>query len=110
MFRGLQINRELSFLQFGGLVKGGGNYCNEKKKTIYDFSFINIYIYKKKTKTYQCFSMNCERAIYKKITILSLVVSLVLGIYDFFIVLLVITIKKNILISNLMFFNNIIIK
>jgi len=38
--------------------------------------------------------MNCERAIYKKITILSLVVSLVLGIYDFFIVLLVITIKK----------------
>jgi len=45
MFRGLQINRELLFLQFGGLVKRGGNYCNEKKKTIYDFSFINIYIY-----------------------------------------------------------------
>jgi hypothetical protein len=35
MFRGLQTNRELLFLQFGGLVKRGGNYCNGKKKKLY---------------------------------------------------------------------------
>ena len=67
---------------------------------MYVYMYICMYVYvyvcmylKTKTKTYQCFSMYCERAIYKKITILSLVVSLVLDIYDFFIVLLVITLK-----------------
>jgi len=97
-----------------------GNYCfynsvdwlKEEEIKLSYFSFIYIYVcmyvyvcicmymyvyvcmyLKTKTKTYQCFSMYCERAIYKKITILSLVVSLVLDIYDFFIVLLVITLK-----------------
>jgi hypothetical protein len=98
------------------------DWLKEEEIKLSYFSFINIYIYiymyvcmyicmyvcmyicmyvyvyvcmylKTKTKTYQCFSMYCERAIYKKITILSLVVSLVLDIYDFFIVLLVITLK-----------------
>jgi hypothetical protein len=59
---------------------------------MYVYVYVCMYL-KTKTKTYQCFSMYCERAIYKKITILSLVVSLVLDIYDFFIVLLVITLK-----------------